>query len=99
MIRPNDDLAKLLEHPDMRVRQEAQFALADKGAEVVPLLAKIAKRQAKDTGERLARFHALWALGQIARRNHEESTVPAIIACAVDHDSEARARPQMCLAT
>src|SRR5262245_58769116 len=31
--RSLQDLAKLLEQPDMRVRQEAQFALADRGAE------------------------------------------------------------------
>ena len=29
--RPNDELARLLAHPDMRVRQEAQFALAARG--------------------------------------------------------------------
>ena len=28
-----DELAKLLAHPDMRVRQEAQFALAARGDE------------------------------------------------------------------
>ena len=90
--RSNDELAKLLQHPDMRVRQEAQFALAEKGPEAILLLAKVARRQAKDTGERLARFHALWALGQIARRSHDESTLPPIVACAGDHDSEARAQ-------
>jgi quinoprotein glucose dehydrogenase len=63
--RPVAELAKLLEHPDMRVRQEAQFALADKGRGLCPALSKIAK----EGKNQLARLHAIWALGQIARKD------------------------------
>ena len=56
------ELAKLLEHRDGRVRQEAQFALADKKA--INELAGVAYRGAK-----MARLHAIWGLGQIGRQD------------------------------
>ena len=56
--RPNDELARLLAHPDMRVRQEAQFALAARGeawlrgdgegyaaAIAIPTVATVARRR------------------------------------------------------
>ena len=60
--RSNEELAKLLEHADMRVRQEAQFALAAKDA--VPILTKVAK----EGKNRIARMHAIWGLGQVFRQ-------------------------------
>jgi quinoprotein glucose dehydrogenase len=63
--RSVDDLAKLLEHPDMRVRQEAQFSLAVLGKRAVVSLCDVAK----DGKNQLARIHAIWALGQIARKD------------------------------
>ena len=54
------ELAGLLEHKDQRVRQEAQFALADKKA--TETLADVAAK-----GSKLARLHAIWGLGQIGR--------------------------------
>ncbi|HSU66442.1 MAG TPA: HEAT repeat domain-containing protein, partial [Tepidisphaeraceae bacterium] len=51
--RSPEELVKLLAHPDQRIRQEAQFELADRGASVVPLLARraaILLPQADDTG-------------------------------------------------
>ncbi len=65
--RSNDELAKLLGHADQRVRQRAQFALAERGAAAVevfrPLLA--------DQQPRLVRLHALWGLWQVARQTPE----------------------------
>src|SRR5262249_30185191 len=90
--RSVEELTKMLLHVDQRVRQEAQFALADKGPEVIPALAKLAKLQAKDPAERMARLHAIWGLGQIARRLKDLSAVQAILAAAGDHDSEVRAQ-------
>ncbi len=58
----NNELANLLEHRDLRVRQAAQFALAEKGAATVPLFVRTLKSQ-----NQLARLHAIWGLGQIAR--------------------------------
>ncbi|HKA06979.1 MAG TPA: PVC-type heme-binding CxxCH protein, partial [Gemmataceae bacterium] len=59
-----EELLKLLGHPHRGVRMEAQFALAAKGVQAVTDLVKV--RYA--TSNRLARFHAIWALAMIARR-------------------------------
>ncbi len=63
--RPIEELTGLLGHVDQRVRQEAQFALAERGAAARPALA----RMAKGGKDRLARLHAVWGLGQLGRRD------------------------------
>jgi quinoprotein glucose dehydrogenase len=57
------DLAGLLAHPDWRVRLEAQYALAERGAGSISVLSAVA---GKADGSPLARRHAVWGLGQIA---------------------------------
>src|SRR5262249_21386763 len=70
--RPIEELANLLEHPDMRVRQEAQFALAAKGKESIPVLTRVAWH-----GKNLlARLHAIWGLGQLGGKG--ESVLEAL---------------------
>jgi quinoprotein glucose dehydrogenase len=80
-------LAKLLEHPDLRVRQEAQFALADRGKDAVPTLARVAK----ESKNQLARLHAVWGLGQIGRKE-PRAALPAVTALLKDADAEVRAQ-------
>ncbi|MHB1556456.1 MAG: PVC-type heme-binding CxxCH protein [Isosphaeraceae bacterium] len=84
--RTDDELARLLGHPNMRVRQEAQFALAAMGAAAIPTLAG----RAKSGNDQLARVHAVWGLGQIGR------TVPAALEAVTpllkDDDAEVRAQ-------
>jgi quinoprotein glucose dehydrogenase len=83
--RPKDELAKLLEHGDMRVRQEAQFALADKGADAIPTLAKVIE------GDKpLARLHAVWGLGQISRKSND--ALKPLMPLLDDKDPEIRAQ-------
>ncbi len=84
--RSRAELAGLLKHPDMRVRQEAQFALAEQGAAAVPTLVTAAK--GKD--HQLARLHAIWGLGQVGRKAPEayESLLPLL----ADADAEVRAQ-------
>jgi quinoprotein glucose dehydrogenase len=64
--RPTQELIKLFEHPDQRVRQEAQFAVVEKKE-------LFAFQQlfdvAKNSKNKLARIHSIWALGQIGRAN------------------------------
>jgi putative heme-binding domain-containing protein len=61
--RSASDLATLLRHADMRVRQKAQFALARR-REVPTLL-----EAARDTSSLHARLHGLWGLAQLARKD------------------------------
>jgi quinoprotein glucose dehydrogenase len=84
--RSPDEMAELLGHADMRVRQEAQFALAQYGPRAAPTLVRIAS-QSKD---RLARLHAIWGLGQMGR------TLPGALTPVTklftDADAEVRAQ-------
>lgn len=77
-------LAALLEHVDMRVRQKAQFELARRGA-VDTLLSA-----AGDPQHHLRRIHALWGLGQLARRNPAHAA--HLTAFLTDRDAEIRAQ-------
>ncbi len=59
-------LLKLLGHADRRVRQEAQFELVNRGGESIRQF----KAVALDPQEpRLARIHAMWGMGQMARKD------------------------------
>ncbi len=61
--RSLENLAGLLAHSDMRVRQEAQFELA--GA--VSPVGKRSPASPVASGKTLPRIHAIWGLGQAAR--------------------------------
>lgn len=87
------DLTRLLAHPDMRVRQEAQFALADRGKRAIKTLAAVAERDPS----RVARLHAIWGLGQIAAealRQHtsHKAAINPILPLLEDKDPEVRAQ-------
>jgi quinoprotein glucose dehydrogenase len=82
--RSLEALAKLLEHPDLRVRQEAQFALADRGQTALPTLTSVAK----DGKDRLARLHAIWGLGQLGRKR--VSVLDSLQPLLKDGDEEVR---------
>jgi quinoprotein glucose dehydrogenase len=69
--RSLDELASLLGHADQRVRQEAQFELAARGAPAREPLAAVAR----GGGPLLARLHAIWGLGQLARTQGEALAV------------------------
>jgi quinoprotein glucose dehydrogenase len=56
---PEDRLESLLAHPDLRVRQRAQFRLAEKGAK------DVLTRAAKESPTTFGRIHAIWGLGQL----------------------------------
>jgi len=61
-IRPVKQLVELLSHPDRRIRQKAQFTLVDRSADAALIKAAVGAEN------RLTRIHAIWAIGQIARR-------------------------------
>jgi quinoprotein glucose dehydrogenase len=82
--RSTAECVKLLGHADLRIRQEAQFALAERGPESIAPLTTAAKEEKNQ----LARLHAIWGLGQIGRRGTkvQESLRPLL----ADADAEVR---------
>src|SRR5699024_36865 len=60
-----DSLLQLLHHPDMRVREKAQFELADRDQNGESTL----EEATKQTDHRIARLHGIWGIGQLARKN------------------------------
>jgi quinoprotein glucose dehydrogenase len=82
--RSTTELLKLLEHPDRRVRQEAQFALADRDA-AEELLATV-----RESKHRFAPIHSVWALGQIGRRDRR--ILSDVVPLLADADDEIRAQ-------
>jgi quinoprotein glucose dehydrogenase len=75
--RTSEELAKLLAHRDQRVRLRAQWALADKGLALTGqpdiekfglTLLRIAHEGVDGPRRDLSRLHAVWAVGQIARK-------------------------------
>ena len=95
------ELARLLGHPDWRVRLEAQFTLAERGAASIALLASATSAgntAAPGRNADLARRHALWALGQIAatdkaaRPELAERALAPVRTLLRDADAEVRAQ-------
>ncbi|MDB6028529.1 MAG: hypothetical protein JWM68_4752 [Verrucomicrobiales bacterium] len=78
------ELIAFLSHADMRVRQDAQFALAKKKEASVEALAEVARQ----SPAQLARIHAVWALGQIGTSSALIPVVPLL----TDADVEVRAQ-------
>ncbi|WP_090972841.1 HEAT repeat domain-containing protein [Parapedobacter composti] len=82
-----DELAGLLKHEDMRVRQKAQFELVERRNEGMDVF-----RQAlRQTTHQLARVHAIWGVSQLARladSKYAEELIPLL----GDSDPEIRAQ-------
>lgn len=86
--RDADGLIKLMGHADQRVRLQAQLALAKQGHAGRERFAFVALNT---KAPRLARLHAVWGLGQLARAgNHAAADVfPGLLS---DPDAEVRAQ-------
>jgi quinoprotein glucose dehydrogenase len=83
--RSMEELGTLLSHADQRVRQEAQFALAAKGATAIRTFAGVL-----GGAHQPARLHALWGLGQIARTT--PAAIDALLSLLGDTDPEVRSQ-------
>ena len=81
-----DELAALLRHSDMRVRQKAQFELVDRGSRGADAL----RLAAMQTEHRFARLHGIWGVGQLIRSGRDMGEVLAQL--LLDEDSEIRAQ-------
>jgi quinoprotein glucose dehydrogenase len=81
------ELVELLEHPDKRIRQEAQFALVRKNA------VKELTGLAKNSDKQLPRLHAIWALGQLVRQGDlKVADELSLLLAQFDLDSEVLAQ-------
>lgn len=79
--RSSDELLALLAHPEMRVRLRSQYELAGRGAEEIAGLVQVAQNAANS----FARYHAIWALGQLRADD-------ALLRLTADSDAEIRAQ-------
>ena len=83
--RPPTELAGLLTHPDMRVRQEVQFELASRGEASIGVFAGVARHNEN----LIPRLHGIWGLGQLAR---SKRAIAALLPFLQDRDPEVRAQ-------
>ncbi|MFT7172870.1 MAG: quinoprotein glucose dehydrogenase [Paracoccaceae bacterium] len=81
----SDKLFALLDHPDQRVRQRAQFALADHGLKSLPHFEKAIKPDQP----LMRRLHGLWGLGQLGQEN--PSALNSLTSLIGDKEMEVRA--------
>ncbi len=85
--RSAGDLTALLGHPDWRVRLEAQYTLAERGAGSIPAFATVASLP---NANPLARRHAIWGLGQLAEKF--PAALTPLRPLLNDRDAEVRAQ-------
>ncbi len=79
------ELAKLLRHPDMRVRLRAQIALAENTANREILMA--ATRAAEPI---TARLHGVWGLGNLARLKKDGESAKQLVLLLSDSEPKVR---------
>ncbi len=65
----NDQLYELLFYPDMRIRQKAQFELADREKNS----GEFFKKAIQQKDHQLARVHGIWGIGQLARLHNGDA--------------------------
>jgi quinoprotein glucose dehydrogenase len=82
--RSMPELVKLLDHADMRVRQEAQFELVDRQEE------NTLEATANSGESQQQRLHAIWGLGQICRSSRNVPSV--LLKLLTDPAAEVRAQ-------
>jgi quinoprotein glucose dehydrogenase len=84
----SEELAAFLSHEDMRVRLRAQWALAARGPDAIDVFRSIAEGE-----HQLARLHAIWGLGILARRHGAPDTALRPLQDLIWHDdAETRAQ-------
>jgi quinoprotein glucose dehydrogenase len=94
---PEEELHHRLDDADVRVRMNAQFALAARGEPSIAGLAKIAasavtKNETDRTSAHpVSRLHAIWALGQIGRGGQPKAYA-AVAPLLGDREPEVRAQ-------
>lgn len=81
-----DELGNILNNPDMRVRQKAQFELVNRGDKGLEILQKTVNQ----TANQLARVNAIWGISQLARKDKKNASI--LLPLLQDQDAEIRAQ-------
>jgi quinoprotein glucose dehydrogenase len=81
-----DELGAILNNPDMRVRQKAQFELVNRGEKGSVVLQKMMSQ----TANQLARVNAIWGISQLARQDKKYAAT--LLPLLQDKDPEIRAQ-------
>jgi HEAT repeat protein len=84
--RKDGQLGELLNNPDMRVRQKAQFELAKRGSDG----ADVFQKSFQQTTNQLARVHSIWGISQLARTDQKYARL--LLPLLEDKDPEIRAQ-------
>lgn len=84
--RKEAELGQLLSNPDMRVRLKAQFELVKRQAKGNEIFLQALKQ----TGNQLARVHAIWGISQLARQDKKYAAT--LVPVLKDNDPEIRAQ-------
>ena len=84
--RPGEELRKLLEHADRRVRFAAQFALVGRNGGT-----RILQSVAVSAPSLHARLHALWGLGEVQRKSPSTAAGKVLLKLIEDPEVEVRA--------
>lgn len=85
--KKNPELSNLLDYPDKRVRQKAQFELAKRGGNGL----EIFQSKLGENNGQLARVHAIWGIAQLARSG-EPNAGKLLVPLLKDTDQEIRAQ-------
>ena len=88
--RPVAELAQLLGYVDQRVRLEAQYELAERALSRPEAMQALVHAARSGESPQSMRIHAIWALGQVARRSPANADV--LTDLTRDGDSEIRAQ-------
>ncbi len=88
--RSETQLIQWLGHADLRVRREAQFELAERGASSVAAFEAVLQHETNT----IPRLHATWGLGQIAAKSPETRSraLKSVVAALKDDDVEVQAQ-------
>ncbi|MDB5320172.1 MAG: hypothetical protein JWN40_1803 [Phycisphaerales bacterium] len=90
--RPLEETTAYLSHADQRIRLRAQFELVSRGKEGAASLLGAARKNESQ----LARIHAIWGLGQLARRASADADTSSIHSALIEllKDADAEIRVQ-----
>ena len=90
--RSPEELAKLLHHQDLRVRQRAQFALAGSAKNRTHFVTATAANNALVT-----RLHGVWGLGQLSRVHKDKASAKELVKLTRDKHWRVRGQASQAL--